>query len=197
VQEVRPKRLLVIVAAAALVLPTAAFGKGPTSATLTGPGTGGITFSSYQGPEPNLTHITQHAGFFATVFGGAAGQMLPGRPEGDLGPRYTMRYEIGPEHVVIQAVYPFATPGALTYTRPGQQVFDRERSRGGWFRGGPQLTETLVAAGLPAAPRASAPPSDGFSIPTIGASLLLLAAMSLVAATIVLIRRRPRKEPAT
>ena len=196
-KEVPRKRLFVILAAAALVLPAAASGKGPTSATLEGPGAGGMTFGSYQGPEPNLTHITQHAGFFAAVFGGAPGRMLPGRPEGDLGPRYAIRYEVGPEHVVVQDVYPYATPDAVTYTRPGQQVFDRETSRGGWFRGGPQLKETLVAAGLPAAPATRAPASDGISNPTIGASLLLLAAMSLVAGTAVLLRRRPRKEPAT
>ena len=191
------RRSLLVLVAAMLVFPTGAFAKGPTKATVEGPGTAGITFSSYQGPTPNLTDITEDAGFFAAVFAGDPRQLLPGRPSGDLGLKYTIRYEIGPEHVVVQDAYPYGKPAAVTYTRPGQQVFDREWSRGGWFRAGPELKQTLVAAGLSTTPLAPASPSDGFSFPTVSASLLLLAAMSLVAATAVFLRRRPRKEPAT
>ena len=192
------KRLLIVLAVGSLALPATALAKGPTKATLEGPGTEALTFNRYDSPGINLTHITEHAGFMEAVFGSTfSGRILPGRPKGDLGPRYTITYEVGPEHVVLQDVYPYAKPDAVSYTRPGQQVFGGETSRGGWFRAGPQLKETLIAAGLPAAPPASESASDGFSIPMVGASLLLLLAMSLVAATALFLRRSPRKEPVT
>ena len=49
---------------------------------------------------------------------------------------------------ITQDVYPYASSGPVTYLAPGQPIFDMQ-TRGGWFQAGPDLKETLVAAGLP------------------------------------------------
>ena len=188
------KRLLLFFALAALAAAPAALAKGPTSATLEGPGTDAITFSSYQGPGVNLTHITQHAGFFAAVFGGQTPDpMLANRPKGELGPKYTLTYGLGPgQSRIVQDVYPDAKPAPVTYTRPGQKVYDRA-SRGGWFRAEPALKKTLVSAGLPATPPAagSTGSTDGSSFPVFTVTLVAFALL-LVVTTALLWRRRAR-----
>ena len=52
-----------------------------------------------------------------------------------------------PDHI-RQDLYPYARGGAVTYTRPGQPIFDMT-TRGGWYRD-PELKRTLVRLGLPA-----------------------------------------------
>lgn len=188
------KRLLLFFTIVALAAAPTALAKGPTSATLEGPGTDRITFSSYNEPGVNLTHITQRAGFFAAVFGGQAPDpMLANRPKGELGPKYTLTYGLGPgQSRIVQEVYPYAKPAPVTYTRPGQKVYDRA-SRGGWFQAGPELKTTLVSAGLPAtAPAAgSTGSSDGSSFPGFTVALVA-SALLLVGATALLFRRRAR-----
>ena len=148
------KRMLVLAAIVALALPVAALAKGPSSASISGPGSGGgvnITGDGESGGTP-LGDLTEQAGFFPAVFGQEPNPMLPARPKGDLGPKYTISYDVPGEGGSVihiqQAVYPYANPPA-TYMEPGQQVFDME-TRGGWFQADPQLKNTLVSAGLPA-----------------------------------------------
>jgi hypothetical protein len=61
-------RFVLTFAIALLVLPAAATGKGPTTATLEGPGLGdGISFTGDEGAG-RLGYLTQEAGFFAAMF---------------------------------------------------------------------------------------------------------------------------------
>ncbi|MGH3080844.1 MAG: hypothetical protein ACRDNH_06880 [Gaiellaceae bacterium] len=191
------KRAFLILAIAALALPAAALGKGPSGASIDGPGSGGITFSGdgESGGTP-LGDLTQQAGFFPAVFGQEPNPMLAGRPKGDLGPKHTISYTVPTPNNGIdeikQDIYPYAKGGPVTYTEPGQKIFDMT-ALGGWFQATPQLKETLIAAGLPSRPPAAAS-SDGSSLGTSLFSAFVVA-LFLVAATVLFLRRRAR--PAT
>lgn len=187
------KHVLVFLAAVGLVLPAAALGKGPSAATMDGPGGGGgITFGGDEGSGP-LGALTQQAGFFPAVFRQQPDPMLDSRPTGDLGPKFTITYTVpGPSNEVWmlkQDVYPYATPSPVTYMAPGQAVFETEGTRGGWFQAGPELKTTLVEAGLPAGPSTGS--SGGSDFPTAPVSVLAFALLA-IGATAVLIRRRTR-----
>jgi hypothetical protein len=186
------RRLILLLALATLVVPATALGKGPSTATLEGPGGGGgITFSGDEGSGP-LGNLTQQSGWFAAVFEQEPNPMLAARPKGDLGPKYTVTYTVpGPNNdtfTITQDVYPYASPVPVTYMAPGQPIFDME-TPGGWFQARPDLKETLVAAGLPE--MAAAGSSDDTSFPTTTVSLLAFALL-LVGATALLLRRRAR-----
>jgi hypothetical protein len=186
------RRLIFLLALAVLAMPSQALGKGPSAATMEGPGGGGgMTFSGDEGSGP-LGNLTQQSGWFAAVFEQQPNPMLAARPKGDLGPKYTVTYTVpGPDNdtfTITQDVYPYASSGPVTYLAPGQPIFDMQ-TRGGWFQAGPDLKETLVAAGLPeTAPGGS---SDDTSFPTTTVGLLAFALL-LVGATAVLLRRRAR-----
>jgi hypothetical protein len=187
------KRLILTLALVSLVLPASALAKGPTAATMDGPGGGGgITFGGDEGSGP-LGALSEQAGFFPAVFRQQPDPMLDSRPKGDLGPKYTITYTVpGPNNeiwMLKQDVYPYATPTPVTYMAPGQTVFETEGTRGGWFQAGPELKDTLVAAGLPS--RAPTGSSDGMSFPTLPFSILALA-LVVISATAVVIRRRAR-----
>lgn len=186
------KRLILLLALTALAMPSLALGKGPTAATMDGPGGGGgITFSGDEGSGP-LGNLTQQSGWFAAAFEQEPNPLLAARPKGDLGPKYTVTYTVPTDMnrtvTIRQDIYPYASPGPVTYMAPGQPIFDME-TRGGWFQAGPELKETLVSAGLPATAAASS--SDGTSFPTTMVSLLVFAFV-LVCATALIVRRRVR-----
>jgi hypothetical protein len=189
------KRAFLILAIAALALPAVALGKGPSGATIDGPGTGGgITFGGEGRSAGNLLgNLTELAGFFPAAFGEER-DLLASRPKSDLGPKYTITYTVptggGSPDLITQDVYPYAARGPVTYMETGQKLFAQE-TRGGWFQADWRLKETLVSAGLPARPVASASDSTSFSINLFG----LMAVALLVAATAVFLRRRDR--PAT
>jgi hypothetical protein len=186
------KRLILLLALALLAMPSQALGKGPSAATMEGPGGGGgITFSGDEGSGP-LGNLTQQSGWFAAVFEQEPNPMLAARPKGDLGPKYTVTYTVpGPNNdtfTITQDVYPYASSGPVTYLAPGQPIFDM-KTRGGWFQAGPDLKATLVAAGLPES--AAGGSSDDTSFPTTTVSLLAFALL-LVGATALVLRRRTR-----
>ena len=191
------KRVTLTLAIAALALPGAALGKGPSAASIDGPGTGGggLTITGCCSPGSPTMTLAEHAGFFPAVFPQEPNVMLASRPKGDLGPKYTITYTVpGPNDEVFtirQDVYPYASPAPVTYMKPGQPVFAIE-TRGGWFQAGPELKQTLVSAGLPAT--ADGGSSDGSSLPTVGSMLVL--ALLLVGGTAILLRRRTRPAPA-
>jgi hypothetical protein len=199
------RRLFLLLALAVLAMPAQALGKGPSAATLEGPGGGGgISFSGDEGSGP-LGNLTQQSGWFAAAFAQKPNPMLAARPQGDLGPKYTVTYTVpGPNNdtfVIRQELYPYASPGPVTYMAPGQPIFDME-TRGGWFQAGPDLKETLVAAGLPETLVAAGLPetapggsSDDTSFPATTVSLLAFALL-LAGATAVLLRRRARRAAA-
>ena len=186
------RRLILLLALTALAMPSFALGKGPTAATMDGPGGGGgITFSGDEGSGP-LGDLTQQSGWFAAAFAQEPNPLLAGRPKGDLGPKYTVTYTVPTDMnrtvTIRQDIYPYSSPGPVTYMAPGQPLFDME-TRGGWFQAGPDLKETLVTAGLPATPATGS--SDSASFPTTTAGLLVFAFL-LVGATVVILRRRVR-----
>jgi hypothetical protein len=186
------RRLILLLAVTMLALPSHALGKGPSAATMEGPGGGGgITFSGDEGSGP-LGNLTQQSGWFAAAFAQEPNPMLATRPKGDLGPRYTVTYTVPTDMnrtvTIRQDIYPYASPGPVTYLAPGQPIFDMQ-TRGGWFQAGPDLKETLVAAGLPESPVDVS--SDDTSFPTTTVSLLAFALL-LVGATALLLRRRAR-----
>jgi hypothetical protein len=191
------KRAFLILAIAALALPTAALGKGPSGASIDGPSDGsGITLGGdgESGGTP-LGDLADQAGFFPAVFAQQPDPMLDARPKGDLGPKYTVTYTVpGPNNEtwkIKQEVYPYATPAPVTYMKPGQTVFQIPGgTRGGWFLADSRLKETLVSAGLPAQASEVSSGSTAFPVSLVS---LLAAAMLLAAATAaVLLRRRTR-----
>jgi hypothetical protein len=183
------RRLILLLALATLVVPATALGKGPSAATMEGPGGGGITFSGDEGSGP-LGNLTQQSGWFAQAFPQESEPCC--RPKEDLGPRYTVTYTVPTDMnrtvTIRQDIYPYAKSGPVTHMAPGQPIFDME-TPGGWFQAGPDLKETLAAAGLPENPVGVS--SDDTSFPTTTVSLLAFALL-LVGATALLLRRRAR-----
>jgi len=194
-------RIFLILTIAALVLPAAALGKGPSEALISGPGGGegggDLTVTGCCSPGSPTMNLAEGAGFFPAVFAQQPDPMLASRPKGDLGPKYTITYTVpGPNNEtwkIRQDVYPYATPAPVTYMQPGQKIFESPGgTRGGWFQADSRLKDTLVSAGLPA--QASGVSSDDPFFST-GLLSLLAVALLLVSATAVIVRRRAH--PAT
>jgi hypothetical protein len=190
------KRLLFLLALTALVVPGTALAKGPSEATITGPGLSKAI--KLAGPESDgspMMSFAEAAGFFPAAFGQSPTVTTPTRPKGNLGPKYSITYVVpGGTNVnfkIQQDLYPYAKPSAWTYMPKGQPIFDMT-TRGGWFTDA-QLKTLLVAQGLPkAAPAASStePSSAGFfSTGKIGALILVLFGIGAAA---VLTRRHLR-----
>jgi hypothetical protein len=188
------KRLLFLVALAALVVPAAAQAKGPDEATITGPGLAkAITVTGPEEEGSPMMDFAMAAGFFPAAFGQQPDPMLTGRPEGDLGPKYTIDYNVpggeGTSFSVSQDLYPYAKPYAVTYMKPGQEIFDMT-TRGGWFTDS-TLKDRLVALGLPktaaAAKEHSSSSAGFFSTGRLGALVLVLAILGV--GTLVMRRR--------
>jgi hypothetical protein len=178
------KRLLLI-AAVSLALPAAALAKGPSEAVVTGPGLdddNGVAIANL-GDDSDLTGLS---GFFPATFGQSPDPMLASAPEGELGPKYTIRYTVpapsGADNTILQDVYPYADPSPVTYMPPGQKFFDTERTRGGWYVSTPGLRNLLVHAGLPAdSPTATGGSSDTAFWPWLVGALALVAALGWAA----------------
>lgn len=189
-----------LAALAAVVFPTAALAKGASEATIVGPGLSApIELSASGGSESSgeLGNIAMSAGFFPAVFAQTPDPMLDERPEGALGPKYTVTYVMpGPNNQrseLVQDIYPYAQPDPVTYTQPGQRYWTTQRTRGGWYVATFEpLKEQLVAAGLPAtAPTVGGSDDDGFPWVVIG---VIAAAAALIGAAVVATlhgRRRP------
>jgi hypothetical protein len=149
------RRVVVAVALVALALPVAAQAKGPSSATISGPGLERALAVTGNGEITGtaLGKLTMNAGFFPQVFGQTPNPILAKRPVGALGPRYKSVYIVpgpnGIESRLVQWLYPYAKGGPFTYMRPGQAFWEGEQTLGGWFRA-PGLRRILVRMGLPA-----------------------------------------------
>ena len=187
------KRLLLLLALAALALPAAATAKGPSEASITGPGLGkAIKITGTETEGSPLMDFAEAAGFFPAAFGQTPNPMMSAPPKGKLGPKYSLDYTVpgggGENFRIHQDLYPYATPTGVTYMPSGQPIFGAETS-GGWFTDS-RLKEILVAHGLPktAGEATSGNSTAGFfSTGKLGA--LVLALLVLGAAT-VLMRRR-------
>jgi hypothetical protein len=177
------KRFVVVLVVAGLVAP-AAVAKGPSQATITGPGLGkALITGNGESAGTTLGYLAQYTGFFPGAFGQSPDPMLHGRPAGLLGPSYTAHYVVpdgeGTKFRIVQQLYPYAPGGPVTYMEPGQLIFG-ERTRGGWYRGEPALKALLVRQGLPRiAPRVAEVPRSRTSAAEmvgVGAPLAILLA---------------------
>jgi hypothetical protein len=178
--------------ATALLLPASALAKGPSTATVTGPGkTLRFAGNGEWGRTP-LGNLTQYAGFFPAAFGQEPNPMLRSRPQGRLGPKFTIHYVVpGPSattYRITQDLYPYAKGGAATYMKPGQPIFDA-RTRGGWYRDS-ALKGTLVRQGLPA----RAPSGSSGASLALFAGLGIPGALALAGAIVLFARRRKQAE---
>ena len=150
------RRYLVAALVVALVLPALATAKGPSSASITGKGLERTLTIGGDGEAlgTQLGALTMRSGFFAQMFGQTPDPTLRTRPRGTLGPRYTVVYVVpGPNNIqsrVVQRVYPFAKPVALTYMKAGQPFWEGEATYGGWFKASVALKRILLRAGVPA-----------------------------------------------
>jgi len=178
-------RLALAAAVAALVIPAVASAKEPSQASISGPGFSKAilpTIGTEWGETP-LSLLTDLSGFFPSSVGQSPDPMLHGRPEGSLGPKYTIVWTVpgppGPAtRRVRQDLYPYARGASVTYTKPGQPIFEGT-TRGGWYRS-PELKNTLVALGLPkVAPRSSGG-VDAALIAGLAAGAAVLAAGALL-----------------
>ena len=150
------RRYFIAAALLALALPAIATAKGPVSAFVSGPGLErglAITGDGETVGTP-LGTLANASGFFPQMFGQSPDPTLAVRPSGKLGLRYKVVYVLpgpnGTSSRVVQLVYPYAQPRALTYMKPGQAFFEVEQTHGGWYRASPALKRVLVRAGLSA-----------------------------------------------
>lgn len=112
-----------------LMLGTPAHAKGPSSATVSGPGMEPQTVRWQYRPgntRPNLDELTAATGLFRVWPGGRPGKRTA--PDGDLGPRYTVVYKLGGS--LRQHLYPLASSGELVFTP--RQMVNGEPMRAGW-----------------------------------------------------------------
>jgi len=151
------RRYLVAAALVALLVPALAAAKGPSGASISGPGLDRtLTISGDgEGLGTQLGNLAMRSGFFAQMFGQTPDPTLRVRPKGTLGPRYTVVYVVpGPDSIqsrVVQRVYPFAKPVALTYMKPGQPFWQTDHTYGGWFKASLALKRIMIRAGVPTA----------------------------------------------
>jgi len=192
------RTLLVAALGAALLLPVAALAKGPSSASVSGPGLLGsvpVPGEGEGGYGTPLGDLVSAGGFFPAMFGQSPDPMSKAKPKGLLGPRYTVTYVVpGPngKSTIVQQIYPYAKPDPVTYMKPGQAFWGDQRTYGGWFRGSAQLKAALVRIGLPASPPAEGGAGFWSTGAIAGLAAGLAAALGLAAAGFALLRRRPR-----
>jgi len=170
---------------AALAVTASATAKGPSTASLTGPGLDHalpIKGAGEMGPGTPLGSLVELGGFFPQMFVQVPDSTVRKRPASDLGPRYRVVYRVpgpGGTSTVAQDVYPYAkTP--VTYMSPGQRFWGVSHTHGGWFVSGPGLKVALVAAGLPKSPPARTGGSFPWAWTSAGAVAVLLLVLAIV-----------------
>jgi hypothetical protein len=184
--------------AAALLLPAAAAAKGPSTATIAGPGLDhALEIKGYGegGDATPLGILVEGGGFFAQVFQPTPRLTTKARPAGQLGPRYDVTYTVpGPngDSTLKQDLYPYATTGPLTYMAPGEKFWGTQSTTGGWFRGSSQLKQMLVQAGLPA----TAPAARAAHSGRMGIALETGAGIAVATVALALLYRRRRSASA-
>jgi hypothetical protein len=178
-----PRRLIAVTAlaagmsiAATIWMATPALAKGPSQASISGPGlTRAIVVSGggEPGQQGTLAVLAGQTGLFTALFG--PGVSVPVQmpaplrtppPTDSLGPRYTVIYTVpgvtpqpGEQSGRIrQDLYPGATGGPVIYTPPGQDGFGQPLQVTGWLRGRPALIRTLDQLGVPSRPVTQATP---------------------------------------
>jgi hypothetical protein len=222
------RRLIVVTAltagmsaVATISLATPALAKGPSQASIIGPGLAHaivLSGGGEPGQQETLAVLAGQTGLYLALFGPDVGlpeaptPLRTGPPEASLGPRYTVIYTVpgvSPQSNeqfgrIRQDLYPGAAGGPVIYTPPGQDGFGQPLQVTGWLRASPQLTRTLAQLGVrmrPAAPRTRPPAAHPAAAQQTGSrtlAWLIAAAVGVAAAAIggMALRRHHRK-PAT
>jgi hypothetical protein len=199
------------VSAAAISLAAPALAKGPSQASITGPGMVHaivVSGDGEPGQQGTLATLAGQTGLFTVLFGADAG--LPAQaprvlrtppPKASLGPRYTVIYTVpgvtpqpGEQNGRIrQDLYPGAAGGPVIDTPPGQAGFGQPLQVTGWLRASPQLSRTLAQLGVPlrpgtpAAPRTrtpAVPPAAAHQTSSHTLAWLIAAAAAVAAAAL-------------
>ena len=190
---------LALIVLVALALPASALAKGPSAASIAGPGLTTIRIAGAEGSTTRFWRFVEAAGFFEAAYG----PRLPKtQPEGDLGPRYTITWKVPSSNKLYQDIYPYAKPYPVTYMPSGQKIYGTP-AKGGWFAGGAKLKKALALVGVPA--RAPQPPASlghkpaahasGSGLSTRDVVAIVAGAVILALALLVAIRmiRKPRR----
>ena len=179
--------------AAMLLLPGMAAAKGPSTASISGPGLDqAITIQGYGegGDSSPLAILVDQGGFFAQVFGQTPSPTSKRKPSTRLGPRYDVTYTMpgGPngDSTLHQDLYPYAANGTASHMAANQTFWGGQKTPGGWFRGAVQLKQMLVKAGLPA----RAPTQTAAHGGRLGVALGAGAGIAAAAAAAALLYRR-------
>ena len=191
---------LALIVIVVLALPATALAKGPSRASIAGPGLTTIRISGAEGSATPFWDLVRAAGWFEAAWGPSR---LPKTPShGDLGPRYTITWTVPSSSKLHQDVYPYAKPYPVTYMPSGQKIWGTP-VRGGWFVGGVKLSKALARVGVPAeAPQP--PPSASHEPPPQGPAselrardigVIVAGAVILALALLFGVRaiRRPRR----
>ena len=194
----RRPMLLAAALTALLLFPAAAIAKGPSAATVSGPGLAhALTIDGFGegGNNSPLGILVNEAGFFAQAFQQTPSSTSRSRPSGRLGPRYDVKYTVpgGPngDSTLLQALYPYAANGPASYMTPGQKLWGTQSVPGGWYRGTAALKGMLVKEGLPAkAPAPTKRTSSGRVV-----AFATGAGVAFAAAALGLLYRRRRSTP--
>jgi hypothetical protein len=208
---------------AAISLATPALAKGPSQASISGPGlarTIVVSGEGEPGQQGTLAVLAGQTGLFTALFGTditgipqTPTSLRTPPPKASLGPRYTVSYTVpgvtpqpGEQFGrIIQDLYPDAAGGPVIYTPPGQDGFSRPLQVTGWLRAGPPLTRTLAQLGVPprpvtpASPRTSPPaahPAAAHQTGSRALAWLIAAGVGIAAAALAGAALRRHRKPA-
>jgi hypothetical protein len=196
--RIRTQIISLAVAALALALPSVAAAKGPSKASIMGPGLSApVAIDGEEGAEGSnaLGLLVSQTGFFPQTFGQSPDPLLREQPAArKLGARYTVTYTVpGPSTSIVQQdLYPYAAGGAISYMEPGQQIWSQQ-THGGWYRAGSlssELREMLANVGLPKTAPAVVRNRNASHLKEMRVALGTGAGVVLAAGALIFLRRR-------
>jgi hypothetical protein len=125
--------------------------KGPTEATITGPGIDEPIDIRADLSDTTFWSITEDLGYYAVV--GAGGNRAVERPTGDLGPAYRLHWS-GPSSVVTDfdltvVLHPWAEGGGRIFVPARQQPIVGGPTEATWYPMPLRVLPTLERAGFP------------------------------------------------
>jgi hypothetical protein len=188
--------LLAAALTALLLFPAAATAKGPSAATISGPGLShALTIDGFgEGDSTSpLGILVTETGFFPQAFEQTPSSTTRSRPADRVGPRYDVKYTVpGPngDSTLRQALYPYAANGPASYMTPGQKLWGTQSVPGGWYRGTDTLKGMLVKKGLPATAPTTRVHARGRTVAVAAG-----AGVAFAAGALVLLYRRRRSTP--
>jgi hypothetical protein len=203
------RRALFVIATASLVaavLAGPAVAKGLMgSATVNGKGLKkAITFKGDSHDGDGFFEFLGQTGLIGAIDGSNPSNWKKQPPTDDLGPRYTITWDLdqfeGPSVHVVQYLYPYAEDGPLVYTPKSVRIMQSEVPTG-WFEAPSVLRSHLESRGLPdtnpnPAPAAAATDTDDAASESAGALPYVLLVGIAVLIVIGFVATRARLRPA-